>query len=98
MASCPHVFVTTADTFHSFLMIAKFPLEESCEGIVERVCGILTVLPRKFLELRPAFRFERDRVQLGLACSSMIQRDSLSAKHYLIRMCASNVSIPLDIR
>src|SRR6266853_1513899 len=83
MASCPHVFVTTADSFCSFLKIAEFSLEEGCEGIVERISGIFAVQTGEFFELRPALRFERDQVQLGLACTFMIQRDSLSAKHYL---------------
>jgi hypothetical protein len=61
-ASGSYIFVAFADAFDSLVEVLMFPVQICGQRFIERGCRILAVSLRIFFELRPAFRFKRNRI------------------------------------
>ena len=60
-----HVLIPALDTFHSFLEIPMFRIEERRQSVIERIGRVFAASARKFFQLGLAFGFERNGVHIS---------------------------------
>jgi hypothetical protein len=60
-----YVLIPALDTFHSFLEIPIFRIEEHRQGVIERLGWVFAASARKFFQLGLALGFERNGVHVS---------------------------------